>query len=45
MGVSRSYVYIKINCIIDFIDCHRSKEVTHQELEELKDMEWSLAME
>ena len=42
MGVSRSYVYIKINCIIDFIDCHRSAEMTREELEELKDMEPSL---
>ena len=42
MGVSRRYVYIEIICIIDFIDCHRNKELTHEELEDLKDMERSL---
>jgi hypothetical protein len=42
MGISRRSAYIEINRIIDFLDCHRSAEVTREELEELNDMERSL---
>jgi hypothetical protein len=38
MGSSRRSAYIEINHIIDFLDCHRSAEVTRKELEELNDM-------
>jgi hypothetical protein len=42
MGLSRQSAYIEINCIIDFMDCHRGAEVTRKELEKLNDMERSL---
>ena len=42
MSIARQYVYIQMNHISNFIHCHRSAEVTRDELTQLKDMERSL---